>query len=252
LAEARDLRDQARRAVRSGKDPLQERKKEKITAQLSAGNSFQSVAEDFIEVKFVGNGKAEATIEKARWFLSYLTSAIGARPIADIEPAELLAALKTIERAGKRETAMRTRAFVSRVFRHGVAMSLCKTDPAALIGDALMSPIVKHRAAILDPAGLRELLRAIDEYGGGAIVKIAMPLLPHVFVRPSELRNAKWDEVDCEEADGYCEPARRTYQTPGPAEWRYRSISNRSGTSVQMRATYSYWVRPRSVLSLRA
>jgi hypothetical protein len=59
LAEARDLRDQARRAVRSGKDPLQERKKEKITAQLSDGNSFQSVAEDFIEVKFVGNRKAD-------------------------------------------------------------------------------------------------------------------------------------------------------------------------------------------------
>jgi len=105
------------------------------------------VAEDFIEVKFVGNLKAEATIEKARWFLSHLTGAIGARPIADIEPAELLAALKTIERAGKRETAMRTRAFASRVFRHGVAMSLCKADPAALIGDALMPPIVKHRAA---------------------------------------------------------------------------------------------------------
>lgn len=200
LAEARDLRDQARRAVRSGKDPLQERKKEKITAQLSAGNSFQSVAEDFIEVKFVGNRKAEATIEKARWFLSHLTGAIGARPIADIEPAELLAALKTIERAGKRETAMRTRAFASRVFRHGVAMSLCKTDPAALIGDALMSPIVKHRAAILDPAGLGKLLRAIDEYGGGRIVKIAMQLLTHVFVRPGELRYAKWDEVDWEEA----------------------------------------------------
>lgn len=62
MAEARDLWDQAQRTVRHGKDPLQDLKNEKITAQLSTGNSFQSVAEDLIEVKFVGNRKAEANI----------------------------------------------------------------------------------------------------------------------------------------------------------------------------------------------
>ena len=200
LAEARELRDEARRAVKEGKDPLQQRKKEKIIARLSAGNSFQSVAEDFIEVKFVGNRKAEATTQKARWYLSHLTGPIGGRPIADIEPPELLGVLKKIEKAGKRETAIRTRAFASRVFRHGVAMALCKVDPAALLGDALMSPIVKHRAAILEPSKLGELLRAIDEYGGSVNVKVSLQLLPHVFVRPGELRLAKWSEIDWDEA----------------------------------------------------
>ena len=209
LAAARDLRDQARRAVKDGGDPLHDRKKKKIMARLSADNSFQSVAEEFIAVKFVGNQKAAATIEKARWYLSHLTKPIGGRPIAEVEPSELLAVLKKLERAGKRETAVRTRAFASRVFRHGVAMALCKADPAALLGDALMSPIVKHHAAILDPTKLGELLNAIDEYGGGVIVKIAMQLLPHVFVRPGELRHAKWDEIDWEGAV-WRVPAERT------------------------------------------
>ena len=124
LAEARDLRDQARREVKEGGDPLHDRKKKKIMARLSADNSFQSVAEDFIAVKFVGNQRAAATIEKARWYLSHLTKPIGGRPVAEIEPSELLAVLKKLERAGKRETAVRTRAFASRVFRHGVAMAL--------------------------------------------------------------------------------------------------------------------------------
>ncbi len=225
LAQARDLRDQARRAVKDGGDPLHDRKKKRIMARLSADNSFQSVAEDFIAVRFVGSGKAEATIEKARWFLSHLTKPIGSRPIAEIEPAELLVVLRKIERAGKRETAVRTRAFASRVFRHGVAMALCKSDPAALLGDALMSPIVTHRAAVLDPAQLGELLRAIDDYGGTEAVKIAMQLLPHVFVRPGELRFAKWDEIDLDQRIWRIPAERTKLRRPHSVPLSQQSIS---------------------------
>lgn len=200
LAEARDRRDDARKVVQSGSDPLHARKMQKIANQVSAGNSFQSVAEDFIEVKLVANRKAETTIEKARWFLSHLTPALGARPISEIEPAELLVILKRIEKKGHRETARRTRAFASRVFRHGVATTRCKADPAALLGDALSAPIVKHHSAIIEPALLGTFLRAIDDYGGGPIVKLAMQILPHIFLRPIELRKACWAEVDWDAA----------------------------------------------------
>jgi integrase len=200
LAEAREKCDEARRMIRAREDPAHHRKMEKIRARISADNSFQSVAEDFIQVRFVASGKAEATIEKARWFLSHLTPAIGPRPVDAIEPAELLAVLKKIERAGKNETAIRTRAFASRVFRHGVAMALCKHDPAALLGGALATPKVNHHAAVLEPKKLGQVFHTIDDYGGGVIVKIAMQLLPHVFLRPGELRFGKWSEVDFDEA----------------------------------------------------
>lgn len=200
LAQARQRRDDARRAVMEGVDPLHHRKMEKIAAKVSAATSFQSVAEDFISVKLVANGKAEATIEKARWFLSHLTPQLGSRPIAEIEPAELLEVLKRLEKKGHRETARRTRAFASRVFRHGVATTRCKTDPAALLTDALSAPIVRHHAAILDPVELGVFLRAIEEYAGGPVVKIAMQLSPHVFLRPGELRQGRWAEIDFEGA----------------------------------------------------
>jgi len=96
LAQARQRCDDARRLIDAGEDPLHKRKMEKIRARISADNSFQSVAEDFIDVRFVASGKAEATIEKARWFLSHLTPSIGPRPIDAVEPAELLAVLKKI------------------------------------------------------------------------------------------------------------------------------------------------------------
>lgn len=209
LAEARERRDTVRKAAKDGKDPLHERKMGKIAAKVHASNSFQSVAEDFIRVKLVGAHKAEATVEKAKWFLSHLTPALGSRPIAEIEAAELLAVLKKLEAKGLRETARRTRAFASRVFRYGVATARCKADPAALLTDALAPPQVKHHAAITDPTRLSEFLRAVDNYTGGPLVRIAMRLSPHVFLRPGELRQGRWEEIDWEQFT-WTIPATRT------------------------------------------
>nr|WP_250890612.1 integrase arm-type DNA-binding domain-containing protein [Sphingobium nicotianae] len=200
LAAARKARDRAKAQLIAGDDPAHEKRKEKIARQVSAGNSFRSVAEDCIAVKLEANRKADATVGKARWFLSHLTPALGSRPISEIEPAEVLAVLKALERKGHRETARRTRAFASRVFRHGVANTFCRSDPAALLADALSQPIVKHHAAILDPTELGIFLRSIDEYGGGATVKLAMQLSPHLFLRPGELRQGRWEEVDLADA----------------------------------------------------
>ncbi|GHC97359.1 tyrosine-type recombinase/integrase [Novosphingobium pokkalii] len=196
LKEARALRDKARDLIRDGGDPAVERRKKKIEARLHASNTFRAVAEDFISVRLERSGKAPATITKAHWFLSHLAHTVGHLPIADITPPDLLNVLRKVESEGKRETARRTRAFASRVFRHGAVLGLCKNDPAALLDDALAAPLVKHRAAILEPGKLGVLLRAIDEFTGTKVVKLAMQILPHVFLRPGELRFGKWDEID--------------------------------------------------------
>lgn len=211
LADARRKRDDARRMLADGHDPMHARKMKKISNSINAGNSFATVGEEFITVKLVNSQKAPATIEKARWYFGHLLPALGSRPIADIEPAELLAVLKAIEKKGKRETAVRTRALASRIFRYGVATTRCKADPAALLTGALSSPIVVSYAAILEPKRLGEFLRAVDGFGGGPIVKLAMQILPHVMLRPGELRFARWDELDLENAIWRI-PAERTKQ----------------------------------------
>lgn len=88
LADARQARDDARKLIQEGNDPAHSRKMGKIAAKVNAGNSFQSVAEDFIQTKLVDNGKAEATVERARWYLSHPTPSLGSRPITGIEPGE--------------------------------------------------------------------------------------------------------------------------------------------------------------------
>lgn len=200
LAKARQLADEARAKIADGIDPSLERKRAKAAAKISAANSFASVASEYIEDKMVGEGRAETTLAKARWFLKLLKPAIGDMPISDVDPQMLLAPLKRLEARGNRESAKKCRSFASRVFRYGVATGRCKADPAGLLQGALVAPRARHYAAILEPAKVGELLRAIDAYEGSPITKLALQICPHVYVRPGELRHAEWDEIDWDNA----------------------------------------------------
>lgn len=196
LSRARTLCDEARSQLADGVDPAAQKALDKVAAKASAANTFAEIAGEYIRVKMEAEGKAAATTVKARWFLDHLTSTIGKQPITSVEPHILLSVLKRLEAKGKHETAKKTLSFASRVFRYGVATARCKSDPAALLKGALIAPKVTHHAAILEPDAFGRLLRAIDGYDGSPIVRSALLIAPHVFVRPGELRHAEWSEFD--------------------------------------------------------
>ena len=198
LAEARKRRDDARSKLDAGRDPLVERKREKLVAAFSAANTFAEIAREYID-KRVAEGQSQATTQKANWLLEQLKP-IWTFPVADIKPVDLLAALKRIEAQGKYETARRCRSFAGRVFRYAVATGRGETDPSSILRGALVVPKVTHHAAILDPKEMGELLRAMDAYTGHAITRLAMQVSPHVMARPGELRMAEWSEFDLDNA----------------------------------------------------
>lgn len=137
---------------------------------------------------------------KAKWFADLLAPSIGALPVTAIVPSDILAALRKLERRGNLETAKRCLQFVGRVMRYAVATARLDSDPSRDLKGALTAPRVKHHAAILDPIKLGELLRAIDGYSGDSITRLALQLAPHVFVRPGELRQVRWEELDLKAA----------------------------------------------------
>src|SRR5690606_22013679 len=177
-------------------DPLAERQREKLLAQFAAANTFGDVAKEYID-KMVAEGRAIATTSKANWLLEQLAP-ISKRPIGDLKPVDMLAALKRIEARGKHETARRCRSFASRVFRYAAATGRAENDPTAMLRGALVAPKVTHHSAIIEPDAFGELLRAIDAYSGNAITRLAMQISPHVMTRPGELRKAEWSEVNVE------------------------------------------------------
>lgn len=199
LKAARDLRDSSRSLLASGVDPAEKKRRDKQVARFNMGNSFVSVADRLIE-KQENEGLAEATITKRRWFVRLLSASLGSRPLVDIQPADILDALRPIEVKGRLETARRALNFVSQVYRYAVALQLAPSDPTRDLRGALTMPKPKHHSAILDPGKVGALLRAIDSYEGQPITRIALQLSPHVFTRPGELRRAEWRELDLEGA----------------------------------------------------
>jgi len=199
LGDARKARDTARAKASAGDDPAAAKRRERVKAKLAAGTTFGAVALEYIG-KAEREGRSPATVTKLHWARKWLQPAIGHRPVDQIEPHELLAVLRRQEASGNLETARRTRAFASRVFRYAVATVRAKSDPAALLLGAIGAPQPKHLAAIIDGVRAGDLLRAIACYTGHPITRIALTLAPHVFVRPGELRQAEWSEIDFDAA----------------------------------------------------
>lgn len=207
LKEARERRDAARKLLAEGKDPSEERRLAAMAKAVSAANTFRSIANELIQ-KQEKERRSPKTIKKTRWLLSLLDVSLGARPVVEILAHELLAALRQVEGSGRNDTARRLRSFASAVFRYAIATARAVTNPADALQGSLIAPKVKHRAALLEPKAVGGLLRAIDDYEGQLATKLALQLIPHVFVRPGELRKAEWPEFDLDKEVWKIPPAK--------------------------------------------
>lgn len=200
LADARQRREDARKLLANGVDPGEVRKAQKAATVAETENSFEVVAREW-HTKFSGSwspSHAETTLRRMELDAFPV---LGAKPVGEIKATELLAMLRRIESRGALETAHRVRTICGQVFRYAVATGRAERDPAADLKGALPPYKKGHLAAITDPKEVIPLLRAIDGYQGSFVVKSALQLAPLFFVRPGELRQAEWSEIDFEEAE---------------------------------------------------
>ncbi len=205
LLNARDRREDARKQLAAGVDPGENKKAQKAAKQGKAANSFEVVAQEWIE-KFSTN-KAASTIEKTNFILRRdVFPWLGARPIDEIKPSDLLTVLQRIETRGALETAHRAKQYVGQIFRYAVGTQRAERDITQDLKGALPTPNVIHRAAITEPIKFGALIRSIDGFAGTLAVKCAMKLAPLIFVRPGELRQTEWAWVDMDSAI-ICYPA---------------------------------------------
>jgi integrase len=157
------------------------------------------VADEWL-VKVEREGRSGVTMKKLRWLLDFINESIGKRPVASISAHELLVMLRKMEGKGRYETAKRLRSTCSQIFRYAIATARADRDVAADLRGALIAPQPVHRAAITSANEAGGLLRAIEAFEGFANTKAALQLLPHVFVRPGELRYAEWADFDFDKA----------------------------------------------------
>jgi len=200
LKDARQRRDDARKLLANGIDPGENRKAMKAVKQDRAANSFEVITREWYG-KHAPNWAEHHGDRIIRRFERDIFPWIGGRTIADVTAPELLATMRSIENRGALETAHRALGNCGQVFRYAIATGRATRDPSRDLRGALPPVKGEHFAAVTEPIQAAELLRTLDGYQGTLTVACALRLAPLVFVRPGELRNAEWADIDLDAAE---------------------------------------------------
>lgn len=197
LTLARDRRTAARELLALGVDPAVD-KLEKAAQRRIDEATFQTVALDWI-----ADGKTEWTEDQTarvkRYSEKYLFPAIGDKPLVNIETPELYQLLKGVS-LHSAYTARRLKSILEQVFTYAIINGRAKSNPAVSLKGTLPTVNTKHFAAPTTAAELAPILRAIEAFNGSYILKQALRILPQLLIRPGNLREMEWSEIDLDAA----------------------------------------------------
>lgn len=201
LQEAREKRDAAKKLLLDNQDPSNKRREEAAELKRNADNSFRAVALEWFDVKKVG-WKEKYEQKNKRILENDLFPALGARPIKDIKPPELLEVLRKIEGRKAFNIAKKARQLAGMVFNYGIQTGKCEWNAAANLNGAL-KPVktVHHRA--LSEERLPDFLRALErnEPCLNMVTRRAIWFSLLTFQRPGEIRQAQWSEINWDAAE---------------------------------------------------
>lgn len=193
LADARARRDEARKLLANSIDPGDKKKNDKV--EQEEARTFEQLA-----IEWHATNKKWSEEHSRRVLKSLednLFPAIGKRNIIDLKTRDLLAPIKAVELSGRLEVASRLQQRTTAIMRYAVQSGLLDYNPAQEMAGAVASSNRQHRPA-LELRRTPELLQRIDSYTGRPLTRLAVELTLLVFIRSSELRFARWSEIDFE------------------------------------------------------
>ncbi|MDA1348597.1 MAG: integrase arm-type DNA-binding domain-containing protein [Chloroflexi bacterium] len=208
LKAAREARAEKRKLLADGREPAREKRAENADKAASTAYTFEAVAREWCDQVHRHQVVEAHAKRNLRRLELHAFPAMGREPIAEITSGFLLDVLQRLQRKGRVETAHRVRTLCGQVFRYAIVQGRAERDVAADLKGALRTAEVQHHAALTDPAQFARLLRAIDSYSGQPSTTAALRLAPFVFVRPGELRSAKWESFDLASGEWDFQPSK--------------------------------------------
>ncbi|WP_421505020.1 tyrosine-type recombinase/integrase [Erwinia rhapontici] len=195
LADARQRRDEARRLLAQGIDPNAKKQAEvkELKAKRDNTRSFSVVAKAWFSTKTKWSKDYGDSVWKR--LETYVFPAIGDKDVAELDTGDLLVPVKKVEALGYLEVAMRIQQYITAILRHAVQQKLIRHNPAYDMEGAVQKPQTEHRPA-LELEEIPQLLKKIAEYKGRRLTILAIQLNLMIFIRSSELRFARWSEID--------------------------------------------------------
>ncbi|EJV2099168.1 tyrosine-type recombinase/integrase [Escherichia coli] len=192
LSDARQQREGIRKMLALNINPVQQR------AAVRGSQTPEKVFKNVALAWHKSNRKwSQNTADRLLASLNnHIFPVIGNLPVSELKPRHFIDLQKGIEEKGLLEVASRTRQHLSNIIRHAVHQELIDTNPAANLGGVTTPPVRRHYPA-LPLERLPELLERIGAYHQGReLTRHAVLLMLHVFIRSSELRFARWSEID--------------------------------------------------------
>ena len=197
LKEARLERDRLKDLINQGINPSEQRKALRATPDGFHPNAFEIVARAwFKEVEPTLSPKtANSTIQRLE---KHVFPYVGKKDIKAVTAEELNNLLDRMIRTGVAHSAKKVRGLLGRIYRYGILTDKCKTETSYILKDKIIPHNEKHMASLTEPKDVRRLLQSFDDFTGSYPVQCALKLSVMWFVRPSELRTARWADFDLE------------------------------------------------------
>lgn len=193
LGAAITARDEARELIAEGRDPVAVKKAE-ATAKLEAPATFRRFADELLAA--LKPGQTPATADQWERQLGYAKAHFGDRLLTDIRPRDCLEYLEGVGAAGMVSTAHGIKRKIGAVFRRGMLADACPGNPIDALKGQLLSAVVEHHPAIIEPARFGVLLRKLETRRGSPTVTNALQFLALTFQRPGMYRAARWRDID--------------------------------------------------------
>lgn len=207
LSDARKARDEAKRLISQGIDPVAQQRTARDAKTAAAQNTLELVSRKWIDKKTTSWTETHADKVVIR-LEKHVYPYIGHRPVDDITTPELLAVLTRMEERGIIDTAHRVRSYCEQIYAYAISTGIASRNVASDLKGALRERVTTNYATLKEPADLRRLLQACDTDTGEPRTIAALRLSVMLFQRPGEIRAMEWSELDLDKALWTIPPAR--------------------------------------------